>query len=472
MNRRQFIRNTTLVASSLLISAPSWAGAATFPVVRTPEEKRKFKSPAVERAIQKIKSSCGNQEIAWMFENCFPNTLDTTVDFEMVNGKPDTYVITGDIDAMWLRDSTAQVWPYLPLMQEDPQLRLLVAGVINRQTRSILKDPYANAFYKDETKVSEWKSDLTEMKPGVHERKWEIDSLCFPIRLAYHYWKHSGDTTPFDAAWRQAIGLTLQTFREQQRKNGRGPYHFMRRTEIATDTLPGRGYGRPIKPVGLIVSSFRPSDDSTVLPFLVPANFFAVISLRQAAEMLEKIHQDKGLATQCRDLANEVEHALKTYAIVNRPKIGRIYAYEVDGLGNSYCVDDSNVPSLLALSYMDAVKPNDPIYLNTRRFLLSEANPYYSKGSAAEGPGGPHAGLDMIWPLGVILRAITSTKDSEIRLCLDTLQRTHAGTGFMHEAFHKDDPKKFTRSWFAWANTAFGEMILKVHQERPHLLKG
>src|SRR5208283_3771410 len=174
---------------------------------------------------------------------------DTTVDFEIVNDRPDTYVITGDIDAMWLRDSTAQVWPYLPLMKNDANLQQLIAGVINRQARCILKDPYANAFYKDENKVSQWRSDLTDMKPGVHERKWEIDSLCYPIRLAYRYWKLTGDTAPFDDPWHKSIGLVLQTFLEQQRKNGRGPYHFMRRTETATDTVPGRGYGNPTKPV-------------------------------------------------------------------------------------------------------------------------------------------------------------------------------------------------------------------------------
>ena len=184
----------------MMLSSVSWAADSDFPVVRTPEAKRKFKSPAVERTINTIKARIGNKELAWLFENCFPNTLDTTVDFEVVNGRPDTYVITGDIDAMWLRDSTAQVWPYLPLMKNDSNLQQLIAGVINRQTRCILKDPYANAFYKDEAKVSDWKSDRTEMKPGVHERKWEVDSLCYPIRLAYHYWKLSSDRAPFDAA--------------------------------------------------------------------------------------------------------------------------------------------------------------------------------------------------------------------------------------------------------------------------------
>jgi meiotically up-regulated gene 157 (Mug157) protein len=470
MNRREFIRNTSLAASTLMAGSIGWSAENKFPVVRPAAAKRKFRSAAVERTIERVKASIGNQELAWMFENCFPNTLDTTVDFEMLKGRPDTYVITGDIDAMWLRDSSAQVWPYLPLMKDDRPLQQLIAGVVNRQTRCILKDPYANAFYKDEGKVSEWKSDLTKMKPGVHERKWEIDSLCYTIRLAYRYWKESSDTAPFDADWRQAIGLIVQTFREQQRKNGKGPYSFMRRTETQTDTVAGRGYGNPARPVGLIYSMFRPSDDATVFPFLVPSNFFAVVSLRQAAEMLEQISKDAELAQQCRSLADEVDQALGEYAAVNHPKAGKIYAFEVDGFGDYYCTDDGNIPSLLSLPYLGAVDVNDGLYQNTRKFLLSGNNPYYCQGKAANGLGGPHVGVDMIWPLGVIIEGLTSTDDHQIGECLKTLQRTHAGTGFIHEAFHKDDPKKFTRSWFAWANTIFGEFVLKTFNERPRLL--
>jgi uncharacterized protein len=308
------------------------------------------------------------------------------------------------------------------------------------------------------------------MKPGVHERKWEIDSLCYPIRLGYHYWKITADTAPFDASWRQAVALILQTFREQQRKTDKGPYHFMRRTEIQTDTVPGRGYGNPARPVGLIYSIFRPSDDATIFPFLVPSNFFAVVSLRQAAEMLEAIHHDTDAAAQCRSLADEVEHALQEYAIVNHPKAGRVYAYEVDAYGNFYCTDDGNVPSLLSLPYLGAVKGDEALYQNTRRMLLSANNPYYCQGKAASGPGGPHVGVDMIWPLGVILQGLTSTDEREIKQCLDILQHTHAGTGFIHEAFNKDNPQKFTRSWFAWANTIFGELVLKTFNERAQLL--
>ena len=470
MNRRQFIRNTSIISSSLAFASLNSGAENSFPVVRVAEAKRKFKSPAVEKTIQQVKSSIGNKELGWMFENCFPNTLDTTVDFEVIDGRPDTYVITGDIDAMWLRDSTAQVWPYLPLMKEDPGLQQLIAGVINRQTRCILKDPYANAFYKNESKVSDWKSDLTEMKPGVHERKWEIDSLCYPIRLAYHYWKTTSDTAHFDASWKNAMANILRTFREQQRKHDRGPYRFQRRTEVQTDTLGGGGYGFPAKPVGLIRSMFRPSDDATVFPFLIPSNFFAMVSLRQAAEMLETISHDKSSATECIALADEVDRALHQYAALEHAKYGRVYAYEVDAFGNYYCIDDGNVPSLLSLPYIGAAKPSDKTYLNTRHLVLSEGNPYYCKGKAADGPGGPHVGMDMIWPLGLIVQGLTSTSDEEIRHCLDTLRRTHASTGFMHEAFHKDDPKRFTRSWFAWANTIFGELVLKTFKERPHLL--
>ena len=469
-NRRNFIQQTALAASALALAPSARAADTSFPVVRTPEAKRRFKSVAVEAAIEKVKASIGNKELAWMFENCFPNTLDTTVDFQMLDGRPDTYVITGDIDAMWLRDSAAQVYPYLSLMGEDKPLQQLIAGVINRQTRCVLKDPYANAFYKDDTTVGDWKDDMTDMKPGLHERKWEIDSLCYTIRLAHEYWKLSKDNAPFDAKWVEAVKMIVKTFREQQRKTGRGPYHFMRRTEWQTDTVAGKGYGNPARPVGLIYSMFRPSDDATVFPFLIPSNFFAVVSLRQAAEMVEQIHQDKELAGQCRALADEVEKALAEHAVVDHRTAGKIYAFEVDAFGNFYCTDDGNLPNLLSLPYLGGVKHDDGSYQNTRKFLLSADNPYYCIGKAAKGLGGPHVGVDMIWPLGVVTEGLTSKDDKEIRECLHTLQKTHAGTGFIHEAFHKDDPKKFTRSWFAWANTIFGELVWKTFNERPQLL--
>ena len=472
MKRSQFIHGTGLLAAGVLLSRRAFAAAdVAYTTNRPPVAKRNFYSAAVEDAIVRFKAGVKDKQLGWLFENCFPNTLDTTVFFEMNGNRPDTYVITGDIDAMWLRDSSAQVWPYLPFTKTDAKLKQLIAGVINRQTQCILKDPYANAFYKDESKVSEWKTDHTEMKQGVHERKYEIDSLCYPIRLAYHYWKVTGDTGPFDTQWQQAVRSILKVFKEQQRKNGHGPYRFQRKTTAATDTLPMGGYGFPVKPVGLICSMFRPSDDATIYPFLIPSNFFTVISLRQAAEMVSALYHDIALATELNNLAFEVETAIKKYAIVNHPVYGQIYAYEVDGFGNHNLMDDANIPGLLALPYLRAVGVNDPIYQNTRRYVLSDSNPYFSKGKFAEGISGPHVGMpDMAWPLSIISRGLTSTSDAEIKYCVDVLKNTHAGTGFMHEAFNVNDPSIFTRKWFAWANTIFGEFLWKTFQENPELL--
>ena len=471
--RKEFIKTTGILAAGTIFSnGKLFASAATeFESKRPPLAERKFTSEGVEALIKQMKANLSNKELAWLFENCFPNTLDTTVDFSVGNGKPDTYVITGDIDAMWLRDSTAQVWPYLPLAKEDKKLQQLLAGVINRQTKCIHLDPYTNAFYKDGSKESEWKkTDLTDMKPGIHERKWEIDSLCYPIRLAYKYWKLTGDTSPFDKQWKEAIKLTVKTFKEQQRKNGDGPYKFERITSWATDGVPNGGYGYPVKPVGLICSIFRPSDDATIFPFLIPSNFFAVVSLKQAAEMVNKISNDTALANECIQLASEVNIALRQYAVTTHSKFGRVYAYEVNGFGSFNLMDDANIPSLLSLPYLNAIPNTDSIYQNTRRLILSSSNPFFFKGKAAEGVGGPHAGMNMIWPLSVIIRGLTSDNDAEIRQCVTTLIKTHAATGFMHEAFHKDDPKKFTRKWFAWANTIFGEFIIELYNNKRNLL--
>lgn len=473
MKRSTFIRQTGMAGAALLLNKLTVLGKGSvddFPVVRVPADKRHFSSNAIEQAIKTFQSNVKNKETAWLFGNCFPNTLDTTVYHQTNDGRPDTYVITGDIDAMWLRDSSAQVWPYLGFMKEDKKLQQLIAGVINRQSFCINKDPYANAFYNDENKRGEWKDDLTTMLPGIHERKWEIDSLCYPIRLAYRYWKLTGDTSPFDALWQSAIKKTLQTFKEQQRKENDGPYTFQRTTAWATDGVAMAGYGYPVKPVGLICSMFRPSDDATVFSFLIPSNFFAVVSLRQGAEMMKAIANDSITAESMNNLANEVERALRQHAITTHPAYGKIYAFEVNGMGSVNLMDDANVPSLLALPYLGAVKNTDPIYQNTRRFVLGEYNPFFFKGKAAEGIGGPHIGKDMVWPMSIIMRGLTSNNDQEISKCIAVLTRTHGGTGFMHESFHKDDPTKFTRKWFAWANTLFGEFLWKVYKEKPALI--
>ena len=432
----------------------------------TPEE-RLFRSNVIEEKIRQVKKLLKHSPyLAWMFENCFPNTLDTTVHYtEDSDGTPDTFVYTGDIHAMWGRDSGAQVWPYLQFANKDKNLKKMIKGVILRQFHNISFDPYANAFNRYPDPNGGWMKDDCGMKPELHERKYEIDSLCYPLRLAYQYWKVTGDASIFDDLWIDVCQKVLKTFKEQQRKNGRGPYKFLRVTDRQLDTVNNAGWGAPVKPVGLIASVFRPSDDATTLLFLVPSNFMAVTTLKKMADVLTTVNHQPALAKECNDLANEVHNALMKYAIYNHPKYGKIYAYEVDGFGNQLLMDDANVPSLLAMPYLGDVSLDDPIYQNTRRFVWSDDNPYFFKGKAGEGIGGPHIGYDMAWPMSIMMKAFTSTDDKEIKDCIQMLMDTDADTGMIHESFNVNNASDYTRPWFAWQNTLFGELILKLVDE-------
>ena len=460
------LRRATLTAACFL--AHVWADAA--PAVtndniavrdetdytlslRPAISERLFTSKVIEREIVHIKRMLTNEKLAWMFENCFPNTLDTAVHFRAIDGDDDTFVYTGDIPAMWLRDSASEVWPYLPFATKDDELRQMIRGVILRQFKCILLDPYANAF-----------SDGPE-NSEVYEHRWELDSPCHCLRLAYAYWKATGDKSVFiDSQWPKVIRLILRTLRQQQRKDGVDPY--------VTDSLLANGASHyPVRPTGLIASAFRPSDGPATLQFIIPSNFFAVTSLRKAAEILRKVNKDGTTADACKALADEVEEALHRHAIVEHPVYGRIYAYEVDGFGNRLMMDDADVPSLLAMTYLGDVPPDDPIYLNTRRFVWSDDNPYFFRGNSGEGIGSSRTGYDMIRPMSLLVRALTSTDDAEIAACLRMLITTDAETGFIHESFHKDDPTRYTRAWFARQNSLFGELILKlVHEKKFELL--
>ena len=282
--------------------------------------------------------------------------------------------------------------------------------------------------------------------------------------------KKSGDNSIFDESWKKATSLIVKTFKEQQRFDNRGPYSFMRTTPIATDTVPGRGWGNPVKPNGLICSIFRPSDDSTIFPYLIPSNFFAVRILKDLSEMYLEIFKDTENAEDALNLASTVESAIYKYATKEHPEYGTILAFEVDGYGNQLFMDDANIPSLLSLPYLGAIEQSSELYQNTRSFVLSEDNPYFFNGKAAKGIGSPHTGFNTIWHMSLIMQAMTSDNDSEISEMIESIKNTHGGKWFMHESFNKDNSNLFTRHWFAWANTLFGELILKVLKERPHIL--
>jgi meiotically up-regulated gene 157 (Mug157) protein len=475
LSRREFVTGfgaaVTTAGGLAALSAPVLEAADVGMVSRRPAAAdRKFRSDAVESYMEGIGRKIGDPVLAALFANCFPNTLDTTVQAGSFEGKPDTAVVTGDIPAMWLRDSSAQVWPYLGLALEDRALWELLEGVIRRQVRCLLIDPYANCFMADlNAPPLDWsRRDQTDLKQGVGERKYELDSLCYPIRLAHGFWKKTGDVGPFDSGWKLAMQNVLKTMRVEQRRDGQSPYRFQRSALNPTDSLVN-GVGNPLRPLGLIASAFRPSDDACILPFLVPANLVAATSLRQLAAMSDAILGDGKMAMEASDLAGEVEAALQQNAIVRRIE-GTIWAYEIDGYGGMILMDDANAPSLLSLPYLES-SPDAGLYARTRNFVWSGQNPWFFRGTAGEGVGGPHIGRDSIWPMSQIMYALTSDSRVEIRRMIQTLKSGAAQTGFIHESYNRNDSTRFTRAWFAWANTLFGELIAKTAVRDPSLVE-
>jgi uncharacterized protein len=427
---------------------------------RPPLAQRCFTSGAVEAAIAAVAADIADPALAALFTNCLPNTLDTAVHFTD-GARPLTFVVTGDIPAMWLRDAAHQVWPYLRFAARDEPLRRMLAGVIHQQVEHLLVDAYANAF-EHLPGTSPWADDLTGMHPLVHERKWELDSPCAWMRLCVGYWRATGDTTPFDARWFEALRAVLAVLRTEQGAGQGSSYRFQRRTTNPLDTLPFDGAGWPSAPGPLIRSAFRPSDDACMLPLLVPSNFFAMACLRDLVPLLDALGQ-AALAATVSAFAGELQTALDALPVP--------WPYEIDGFGSALFIDDANLPSLLSLPWLGACTADDPRYQRSRQSVLGVANPFYAQGTVASGIGSSHTGAGQIWPMALIVRALTSTDDSEIRRCLAQLLRCHAGTGFMHESFDANDASRYTRAWFAWANSMFGELVLTLAEQRPHLLR-
>ncbi len=410
---------------------------------------------SMQQLIHKVAEALPDHpRIAQMFADTLSNTWATTL-----QPQPDgsVFVITGDIPAMWLRDSAAQVRPYLRLAKGDPTFADLVAGVIKRQMKYILVDPYANAFNESANGHCHNK-DNTDMGNWIWERKYELDSLCAPLKLGYDLWQTTGRTNHFDYAFIEAARLIVATILlEQNHENS--PYYFERYDCVPSDTLTNNGRGNPVGYTGMSWSGFRPSDDACSHNYLIPSNMFAVVAL----ECLAKLPlDDDDLANQAQNLANAIRTGIENFGKVYHPQFGEIYAFETDGLGAHNLMDDANVPSLLAMPFMGYCDKSDPIYLNTRAFILSDENPYYYQGKAAQGIGSPHTPDGYIWPISLCVQGLTSNSVAEQRALLDMLMTTDAGTGLMHEGFHKDDPTQFTRPWFAWANSMFAEFVITI----------
>jgi meiotically up-regulated gene 157 (Mug157) protein len=410
------------------------------------------------RATEDVRRATGDKVIAEMFRRSMAENLPAVAERQ-----PDgtTFVLTGDIPAMWLRDSAAQLRPYLLLCPEDRALQDVLIGVLHRQLEYVVLDPYANAFNRSANGAGHT-TDSTEMSPWVWERKYEIDSLCYPIELAYRLWRITGRADVIDERFRAAAAKIIDLWIVEQDHENRSAYRFQRHDDVPTDTLVREGRGRLTRPTGMSWSAFRPSDDATELGFNVPGNMFASVVLGYLEAIATEVLHDSGLATRAKELRADIDDGIARHGTVDHPVHGRVFAYEVDGMGETLLIDDANMPSLLSIPLTGYAAADDPTYLATRRLLLSDENPFYYRGEHAAGIGSPHTPTRQVWPIALAVQGLTSTSAEERQQLLAPPRDTTGGTGQMHESFHVDDPTVFTREWFSWANAMFCELAL-VH---------
>ncbi|KAI1352340.1 hypothetical protein F5Y01DRAFT_92813 [Xylaria sp. FL0043] len=483
---------------------PLSEGPLELPYQRPHPKCRTFHSDAIEKVIEDVVSRMKDPDLARLFENTFPSTTDTTVKFHTsgsTNTKrdqantgaydegqwdgPQSFIITGDIIAEWLRDSTNQLSPYQALAKKDPKIYQLILGAINTQSEFVIESPYCNAFQPPPISnlpiTSNGQDDIVHpiYDPSfVFECKYELDSLAHFLALGNDFNEHTGSKEFLTPRWYQALKTLLDVLAEQAQPTfnpetgrfRRNHYTFSRVTNIGTETLNLNGVGNPLNDgTGLIRSAFRPSDDATILGFFIPANAQMAMELKRTAKILKDAGKD-GLAQSVSQWSEKITKGIWEHGVVEHRQFGKVFAYEVDGYGSSILMDDANYPSLLALPLMGFVNANDETYQNTRRMLLSKSsNPYYLEGKDFHGIGGPHIGLMNAWPMSLLVQARTSDNDEEIRECIDLVLRS-SKLGLIHESVDVIRLSSYTRSWFAWANGVFASTILDIAKRKPHLI--
>ncbi|KAJ9149060.1 Glycoside hydrolase family 125 protein [Pleurostoma richardsiae] len=479
-------------------------GPLALPFQRPDPRCRTFHSDAIEKVIEDVKARMKNPDLARLFENAFPSTTDTTVKFHTDGtdktkkastgrnahdeGKwegPQSFIITGDIIAEWLRDSTNQLSPYHPLAKKDKAIYNLILGAINTQAEYVIESPYCNAFQPPP--ISGLPTSANGQDDVVHpayepsfvfECKYELDSLAHFLALGNSFYEHTQSKEFINSRWLSALDTVLKvldqqslsTFHPDTGRYRRNEYTFQRNTNIGTETLNLQGVGNPLNNgTGLIRSAFRPSDDATILGFFIPANAMMASELKKTAAILRSADHDV-LAQTLEQWSETITKGIWEHGVVTHRKYGDVFAYEVDGYGGSILMDDANYPSLLALPLMGFVKENDLTYQNTRKMLLDRAsNPYYLQGRDFKGIGGPHIGLSNAWPMSLLIQAQTSSDDTEIMECVNLVLNS-AKLGLVHESVNVNYITSYTRSWFAWANGVFAETILDLAKRKPHLI--
>jgi hypothetical protein len=408
---------------------------------------------AITKSLQILESkvSAARFELAQgAIQRLFSSTLTRAADGSI-------FVITGDIPAMWLRDSTWQVRPLLATAQ-DPEVAHLIADVSKRQIEYVLTDPYANAF-NPTPDGNCWHKDFPDQSPWVFERKFELDSLAAVLDLAVRLYLESGLTDHFTGRFNEAVVVILDLL-EREQNHDPSTYRFKREEVRDFDYLSHDGYGSPVAYTGMVWSGFRPSDDACKFGYLIPANAHMAKALKQLATLPDAVFSDQVSKLRALKISDEINSGIAKFGLVEF-KGKQIFAYECDGLGNYLLQDDANIPSLLSLPYLGVCSESDPVYLATRNFVLSDENPYFYRGQVLTGLGSQHTPENQIWPLGIAMQGITSTSAAEVEICLQYLENSHAGTNQMHESVGKDDPRIFTRAWFSWADMTFYHLLLK-----------
>ncbi|QDS69206.1 hypothetical protein FKW77_000559 [Venturia effusa] len=471
---------------------PRTTGKYRLPFQRPAAGCRTWNNTDVESELTRVKRLIADTDLSRLFENAWPNTLDTAVKWHGTgtSGEELTFLITGDINAMWLRDSANQMQSYLSLLKpssERGSLASLWRGVINTQARYISVSPYCNSFQPPvESKIPfKPSTENDQVFPNydpdfVFECKYELDSLAAFLQVSVEYYSKTQDIDFFGKyKWVEAVKAIMKVAKDMQTPTyaadgavNASPYRWERSTTRATETLANDGSGNPVQNgTGLIRSAFRPSDDSTTYQLFIPANMQFASYLSQASYIMGKLPGQNNLATQMQALAKQVRNAITQHAIIQHPTFGQIYAFEVDGFGSSTIMDDANIPSLLAAPLLGYLKQDDQIYQNTRNMILSSQNPYYMRGPLLNAVGSPHTGPGNSWPMASIVRILTSDNFGEIRGELSALVGSTAGRGLIHESVSTFDSEGFTRPWFSWANGLFGQMIVDLAQRKPDVLK-
>ncbi|KAK0744715.1 hypothetical protein B0T21DRAFT_280899 [Apiosordaria backusii] len=480
---------------------PFSSGRYALSSARPPPECRTFNSSALESLLQSASDTIADPDLLRLFQNTYPNTLDTAIKwhgFAANNSEEElTFIITGDINAMWLRDSANQLQSYLPLLEPSPDfisLASLFRGAINLQSRYILTSPFCNSFQPppesglgpSPNPASDSDIVFPPYSPDqVFECKYELDSLASFLQLSTEYHEATHDSSFFSKfSWLEAVktilatakAMTAPTYSPITNRPLSSPYTFTRKTTRSTETLPNDGLGHPVSPTtGLIRSAFRPSDDSTTYQFLIPSNMLFCRYLASASLIASAINQSS-LASEMMDFSNSLRQAIQTHGVVSIPSgdngtTEKVYAYEIDGFGSSLLQDDANLPSLLSAPVMGYLGAADPIYTATRNRVLSTKNPYYAHGELLKGVGSAHTGPGKVWPMSLIVQIMTSEDDDEIRGALKEILQSTDGLGLIHESVDGWDGSKWTREWFGWVNGLFGGMVLDLGRRKPEVLK-